>query len=702
MVAAALVIGLTVSVVSLVREQHARRQAQANELTMRRIAYAADMSLAQQALEMNDMGRAQQLLEAHRPAPGEVDLRGWEWRYLWQQCRSDALGVLCRYRGSAASVAYSPDGRVLAVAGAGPSFVDIWDVPGRERIKPLQPNEGSRVAFSPRGDLLATSAKDEIRLWRTGTWELVRQVPLAGGVMVLKFSPDGTRLAGLILPDRLTVWEVDQWNVSCRFSISLGPARLGNLDFSPDGKALVIGDADHNLRVIDLANGNTIFDVPEAHSEGITSVAWSPNDSVIASGSGWDGGPIRLWDVASGNSLGKLEGHTSWISDMVFSKDGLWLYSASGDQTLRIWDVEKQQCLATLRGSSHEVLGLALSPDGTTLASACKDGIVAFWSADPKSEEEMPRLIPLGHFAQTAFAPDSRVLAVPRARTVSLFDLATSKETELLPKMDTDVSAVAYSPDGTLLVSGGENGEIRVWSCAEHRLLPELDGHEEEICLLRFRADGTRLLSVDAKKTVIWWDVPTWQADRSFVVELPGRPDDVWRPPDVSPDGRLLVFGTKAGDVCWLDAETGELLERTTGGDYATKQVAFSGDGSQLASTSNHGTVALWDPSSFTRVTSFRAHLTAAHGVTFSPHDRRLATGGATSRDAVRLWDLSTHRELITLPGQAAVSSFVVFSNDGRWLAACSGVEGKLHLWGAPSWDEIEAEEKRLKSKQCP
>ncbi|MBL7187470.1 MAG: serine/threonine protein kinase [Phycisphaerae bacterium] len=127
MVAAALVIGLTVSVVSLVREQHARRQAQANELTMRRIAYASDMSLAQQALEMNDMGRAQQLLEAHRPAPGEVDLRGWEWRYLWQKCRNDALGVLCRYPLSAASVAYSPDGRVLAVAGAGPSFVDIWE-----------------------------------------------------------------------------------------------------------------------------------------------------------------------------------------------------------------------------------------------------------------------------------------------------------------------------------------------------------------------------------------------------------------------------------------------------------------------------------------------------------------------------------------------------------------------------------------------
>jgi len=693
-VAAALVIGLTISAVSLVREQHARRiavRAQEKETALR---YASDMSLAQHALAMNDLGRARRLLEAHRPAPAEADLRGWEWRYLWQECRSDAIGELCRYPGSPFSVAYSPNGNVLAVAGIMEEFVEIWDVPAHKRITTLQPKEGHLVAFSPRGGLLATDAGNQVRLWRTGPWNLVGQLAVPGRVSVLKFSPDGTRLASLSHPDEVTVWEVDQWAVIRRIH---GARRAGwfegRLDFSPDSKALVIGDADGQLRVVDLTSGNTDVNIPEAHSEGITCVAWSPNGSIIASGSGYSGGPIRLWDAASGQPLGSLEGHNSWICKLIFSTDGLRLYSASADQTIRIWDVGQRGCLATLRSNTDEVYGLALSPDGTTLASASKDGIVAFWSALPGPQEESPRLIPLGRF-WPAFAPDSRVLAAPRAGTISLFDLATLREIEQLPAMGTDgVTAVAYSPDGTLLVSGSRSGKIRVWSCAERRLLRELDGHKESILMFRFRADSTRLFSVDAKGNVILWDTLTWQPARTFVGELAGVGD-------VSPDGRLAAMDA-AGAMRWQNAETGELLATTTGGHRrSARGVVFSGDGSRVASVATDGTVALWDPSSFQLIAAFKGHVNAAQAAAFSPDGRRLATGGG-SRDAVKLWDLSTYRELVTLPGQGSVFSFVDFSPDGRWLAAANS-EGKLHLWRAPSWAEIEAEEKKLKHTQSP
>jgi len=690
-VAAALVIGLMVSVVSLVREQRARRIAVTAQEREAALCYASDMSLAQQALAMNDLGRAQRLLDAHRPAPGQVDLRGWEWRYLWQECQSDARSELCHYPGPTYSVAYSPDGKMLAVAGLIRGFVEIWDVAGRRRIKTLDPNEGHLVAFSPRGDWLATDGGEkQIRLWRTATWELAAPLTLAGSALVLKFSPDGTRLASLSGPDEVTVWEVDQWTVVRRIrGVRLISSHFGAFDFSPDGKALAIGDYGHCLQVVNLASGNADVNIPEAHSQGITSVAWSPTGSIIASGSGYVGGPIRLWDAASGRLLGELPGHTGWICELIFAADGQRLYSASADQTIRIWDVGERRCLATLCGSRDEVQGLALSPDGTTLASASKDGVVAFWSTVLHPDEEMPKVIPLGGLVWPVFAPDSRVLAMPIKGTVRLFDPATAREIEQIPALGTDVDNVIYSPDGTLLVSGSTSGTLRMWSCAERRLVRQLGDPNTPIHPIAFRADGGRLAS-STKGRLVWWDTRTWQPVQTLVAKMEFVPIAG----TISPDGRRAVAGTTTGSVYWLSAETGDLLAvRTDVHRHPVAGLAFSADGTRAASVAQDGTVALWDPSSLRLIVSFKGHMQGAHGVTFSPDGRRLATGGG-GREAVKLWDMATYRDLMTLSGQGSVFSFVAFSPDGKSLIACNR-EGHFHLWRAPSWEEIEAAERQ-------
>ena len=148
-------------------------------------------------------------------------------------------------------------------------------------------------------------------------------------------------------------------------------------------------------------------------------------------------------------------------------------------------------------------------------------------------------------------------------------------------------------------------------------------------------------------------------------------------------------------------AETGELLDTSSGAHRDTVVgIAFSADGKQAASVGYDGRVAIWNPSSRELITAFKGHLLGAHRVTFSPDNRRLATV-SVGREAVRLWDVSTHRELITLAGQASSIAFVAFSPDGCWLAAC-GEEGKLYLWRAPSWAEIEAAEKSPQSRPSP
>jgi len=221
-----------------------------------------------------------------------------------------------------------------------------------------------------------------------------------------------------------------------------------------------------------------------------------------------------------------------------------------------------------------------------------------------------------------------------------------------------------------------------------------LDGHQGPIHLLRFRADGTRLLSIDATGKVIWWDTFTWQPAEAFIVESPGKAMAI------SPDGRILAVGAK-GVQSWLNGETGELLATTASPHQRfVGRIAFSGDGSLAASVAEDGTVAIWDPSPFKLISGFKGHMGGAHGVAFSPDGRTLATGG-TGRDAVKLWDLNTCRQLATFPAEDSMFSFVEFSPDCCWLAA-RGMEGKLYLWRAPSWAEIEADEKSSESEPSP
>lgn len=269
--------------------------------------------------------------------------------------------------------------------------------------------------------------------------------------------------------------------------------------------------------------------------------------------------------------------------------------------------------------------------------------------------------------------------------------------------MGTDVSTVAYSPDGTLLVSGSTKGKIRVWSCTDHCLVGrELDGDGRYIHWLRFRADGKRLFSFGWQGMAIWRDTLTWQKSASFEVELrKWWEHKKWRRAAVSPDGRLLAVAIEGG-LRWLNAENGEMLNKTTDPNVSWAiAVAFSSDSLRVASAYYYGTVALWDASSFELKKTFRGHLLGAHGASFSPDGGRLATTG-TSRDAVRLWGLSTHRELLEFSGQNTEMEFITFSPDGNWLAARDIEKDMLYLWRAPSWQEIETEEKKLQSKKSP
>ena len=147
--------------------------------------------------------------------------------------------------------------------------------------------------------------------------------------------------------------------------------------FSPDGQTLASSSRDDTtVWLWDVASGQPIA-VLEGHTNGVISVVFSPDGKTLAS-SGWDR-TVRLWDVASGQLITGLRGHTEWVFSVSFSPDGQTLASGSADATVRLWDVASGQPIAVLEGHMDRVYSVSFSPDRQTLASGSADATILLW-----------------------------------------------------------------------------------------------------------------------------------------------------------------------------------------------------------------------------------------------------------------------------------------------------------------------------------
>jgi WD40 repeat protein/tRNA A-37 threonylcarbamoyl transferase component Bud32 len=740
LVAPAVIIAILLSMETRVTRE--RNYAQQEARITRQSLYAVDVALASHALEAGDYNLAWDSLAAHRPgsrvpAPTrteavpeslprdpmnarlEADLRGFEWRWLWQRARGEARSTLAAHFGVVNTVVYSADGRFVASASSD-GTTKLWDAAEETWLRTLEepgnPNSPRRftdksyellndfimlsASFSPDNRMLLTGSNQALTLWDPQSGRRLWRLGSTLHVVAM-FSPTDPDLA-LTTPNyprtSMRLIDMRRGDVAAVFT----DGRADTVCFTPDGRQFARWDRDARRIWVQKVPAGEVVASFDSSGTYVELMAFTPDGQTLVMGNNHQG-RVELFDTAAHEPAGQLLGHTGRLLALAISPDGRWLASGGVDQSIRLWDLDQRREVRQLRGHRAAVKSLAFSPDGRSLVSGGYDGTVRFWDVAPPVPP--PAITDVsGAFA---FSPDglllltqntegeARLWELPARRVAEVWEtpsfqsavflsdggLLTSSigspgeapwvrllhrspramnegdGAVLLRGISADCSAIALSPDGRITVTGHRDGTVACWETRSGRLLHAAEREFRQIPKLGI---ASRTAAVNALE--FSWGGRTVAAASFNEVQV-----KTWDLPELRPIGSR-VFG-------WI---------------YDVR-LAVSPDGRQLAmgGLSQGSSINLWDIALLRPGTSLRGHQDFLLAAAYSPDGRTLASGGRDGQ--LKLWHVPTEREVATVLKLPQETNFALlsFSPDGTWLGA-SDTQGTLHLWHAPALAELD------------
>jgi WD40 repeat protein len=267
------------------------------------------------------------------------------------------------------------------------------------------------------------------------------------------------------------------------------PAPVHGLALSPDGKLLATAGFDGLVKLWDADSGKEVRALA-GHTGPVYAVAFSPDGQTLASCS--EDKTVRLWSVADGMSAKELKGHGGVVDGLAFAPDGRHIASCSADKSVRLWDVAEGKD-KSLGGHGGTAYAVAFAPDGKLLASAGADALVKLWDVP----EQKPLKDLKGHDG-----PVSTVLVLPDGplsagfdRTLRLWDADAGTEKAKLGPLPDDPFGLAASKDGRRVAVAGYGGHVAVWDVTAGKAVFTKKCARSPAYCVAFSADGTALIS---------------------------------------------------------------------------------------------------------------------------------------------------------------------------------------------------------------
>ena len=685
-VAGLLILAVIAGGVALEQRANARKEARA----------ADAQRLGAQALVVDDLDRSLLLARQGVALADTTQTRG---NLLASLLKSPAaLGVLPGDGDPIISVEMSPDGQTVA-AGSTTGELLLFDARTRRRMATVRPVPvpnwpgAANLAFSPDGRRLAvaisTARGAVVAVLDVASRRLLTRarLPRDHHVSGLEYSDDGGSLDAIAFSFEGTA------ALFTRLDARTGDRLLGPLPVNRGGASPLMRMSDRRRVVVAGQGETTVRDAASlrvlrrlpiggdsAPFDATNAYALSSDDRTLAIG-GQDGS-LRLLDLRTGNVSRSSGRHSAAVNHAQFTPDGRNLVTTGDDTDVIVWDVRQAVARETLSGHTGAVLSTATTRDGKTLYTASRDGTVLIWDLSGDRRLGRPFKTASAELDRTylALSSDGRLLAMGQSDgAMSITDAQTLKPRARFPVVRAGQVLGNFLPDSRTLAVGGPNGFLALVDADTGSVLHRLRGHRGQVGPPSIGADGRLLATGSDDNTVRLWSLPSGRP-RGEALRFRSNVNDV----QLSPDGRwlavgLLDFQTEKATLEIWNTDSRRRVRRMADRDSGSA-ARFSRDGRLLAVGSLRGTARVWSTDTWKPVTRvLTGHTGWISNSSFSPDGRTLATGSEDG--TVRLWDIDSEQPIgAPLPGIPQLASEPYFTADGSGLIV-SFDRGQAYLW---------------------
>ena len=485
----------------------------------------------------------------------------------------------------------------------------------------------------------------------------------------------------------------------------LGKGGINIMRFSPDGTRLAVG-TDVGVWLYDVSNGKETALFTE-HPGQVNALAFSTDGKILASG-GFNNPIIQLWDLDTDSQLSTLTlpADIQSISTLTFAKDNTILISLDQSGNINYWDVNTHKKVLDIVTEPSSYDAVAVSKDGSTFATGNRHGTIRLWNAtmehqfedwgdDPEEDQDILAL---------AFSPDKIILASgSEDKTVRLWDTEKRAKIATFKGHEAWVAALAFSPDGKILATGDAGKVIKLWDVNTQSERATLTGHTNGISALTFTSDGKTLASGSYDGTIRFWNPHTGQEHLTFTT---GHTEQI-KAVAFAENGITLATAAFTGIVeVWNLKTAQELTTFTKAKNDLTGPVAFSHGATRVASRGGsgiivfdslgsgyhasgpgRGNIELWDITTDEQIPgAWQDTKGEANALAFSPDNKILAAG--MPHQGIRAWDINTGAELLNFNAAEPFERKLVFSPDGTLLAT-NETHVQTRVWNVSTQREI-------------